>query len=385
MNPSAFGSTALAVPATGWRVADRTFSAAQMAAAERVLAELQVDGADVRLASLGGSLAAGLGHDLSDVDLDVVSDGIQRRHVVVARDGHQVQVNAISTAEIERLVELGSRFVATSINEAEMDLDDRTLTRLVRLTIGRTVYVSGGFAARYAELDRSVVRKLVMSRDALQCAALAEDTLGALRYGDWTTALAASGQVLAYAADCALSAADDLYLAPKFLHRRMSRCAAVAELAAEVWSGISCGPPHGADGDEVSASVTARLLLANFLVGSAMLDGWEQPLRNAGAFSLGTGAVRRDAFHVPMRSSTAVGLVGPDRGFKLSEPMVRLWHALDGRSWDTVLTGLRRHADFRTVDDTEVRAAVDKLVRQGVAAVPGRATVPPMSDASRRR
>jgi hypothetical protein len=352
-----------------WAVPDRGLTAAHMAAADAVLATVFAAGAHIDLAFLGGSLAVGLGHDLSDIDLHIVGTGDRLAGSRVHHHGgFQVQVNPISPDRATRLIDLGRRFTASATERDQIDVDEDTLSELIRLLDGRVLFTAPSFAPVLAQADRDVVRKIMMVRRARAVTALAEDARGALGCGDWRTAYTAATLGLGHAADCLLAGAGDLYVGPKFLHRRLARCAATRDIAGLVWAHY-WQPLSAADGPTLlNRSVEDLLWLAGYLTSHSLLDGWEQPLDVVPPPRRSLGGPVRSPYFSLLRFGDGIGLSGPDCGFKVSEGTARLWLALDGRAVPEVVAGLRDdHPALCALDDSTLTGAIDDLVRRGTA------------------
>lgn len=308
-----------------WRVPDVGMSDEDRIDALAIVTELFPAG-DVAAAYVGGSLAVGLGHAHSDLDVYVVcrQPGPGDRQLLRTR---RVHVNVVGEESARRLADLGSRFVATSADRSQLRLDLPTMSRLVRLATGVVLTVADDWAPVLASVDRTAVRQIVLGRNAIEVVTYAEDAEGALRSGDGYTALTASRLALECAGEAVLAAADDLYVGPKFLPRRLARARATRPLHAELWRLVHRQPVDRPDADRV---VRHRLLAANHLVTTALLDGWTDPLRSA-TLPGGPGpGPLRSPFCAPMRFTNGFALGMSGRGFRVSENLLRLWHSLDG-------------------------------------------------------
>jgi hypothetical protein len=347
-------------------VADRFLDASHLAAARAVLAKV-VDADEVRVAFVGGSLAAGLGHGLSDVDLYVATRSgaalEERGHV---EGGYVVQINPLTGEQFDRVVSICSGFRATATDRWQTQVDENELHSAVRYAIG-TVLAADDSAPPAREEALLTVRRILMTRNAYALASLAEDALGALDIGDQLTALQASLVGLEHAVECVLAGVGDAYVGRKFALRRLARSAALRPLLPEIWAGLRnpAAPPGAAAAERI---VTRRMLLAGHLVASAMLDGWDAAATRIPAVPTGWdgGGPVRSPWVVPVRFADAWGMVGPDVGYRTKQGMVRVWRELDGRSVDEVHRGFAADPALagtrRELLDTAVRQLVERNV-----------------------
>jgi hypothetical protein len=317
-----------------WAIGDVRFAPEQLAAAERIVRD-DLAGR-VGLAFLGGSYAVGLGHATSDVDLYVVGHDLPDHEVVYTNYGVAVHVGSLAGDVVRRLVDLGTEFRCTGAARDQILLDFRTLNALVRLTTGHRLICSPEWSAELAPLRRDVVRQILMTRNANVFAAHAEDVLGALVSGDLFTAAGASAIALEAAAEATLAAADDPYVGPKFLFRRLGRSAVTRDWCPMLWQLLNQAftdwpaDDTTASTDRVRAIAERRLLAGNLLLSWCALAGWEQPLVELPAPPADVSATSRSPYFAPVRFADGWALMGPDDGYAVSEAVVRLWRDTDG-------------------------------------------------------
>lgn len=345
------------------RVADIGFSAEQLAAARRVIAE-QAQVAHVGLAVLSGSLAVGLGHTFSDVDVHIVYLGPPPGITETERDGPPVHVESLTRDSLVRLGQWGAEFRATALDREQLYPAESDLKKLVRLATAFVAESAGTEPELAAHLpNRGVVRQILMSRNACDVAVAAEDAVGAADIGDWYTALAASLSAILHAAEAALAAADDVYYGPKFLFRRMSRTRATSHLVPALWT-LTQAPATVTDADGWARDLVERRLLASsHLLCWSLIDGWESPLDSIPSLpDRETAGPRRRAGYSPMRFADGLSLTGPFKGAEVSEGMLRVWRRLDGGQLsDTLRKLIRDEPVFESVPGTDLTAAVDML------------------------
>jgi hypothetical protein len=353
-----------------WAIPDTGISEAQLRAAARVLDGPLGGPARVALAFIGGSLAVGLGHATSDLDLYVVGDGLPDAERTWTQDGVPVQVNPLDAEKARWLAAMASGFRITAADRAQLAADVKTFSALVRLATGRRLLTSPAWARDLAALSRNAVRQLLMARYASLFSVYAEDVAGALASGDLLTAVGASGLALEAACEAALAAADDVYLGPKFLFRRLARTAATAPWCDRAWR-LTHDSLRAADPEAVRTVVTERLRDGGFLLSRALLDGWAEPLTRVPAPrgpAPGPAGPRRNPYFAPLRFADGWVLPGPDGGYRTSAGLIRLWSYLDGRPQAGLRAAVAAEAaDLAGLTDDEVDAAVGQLAERGLA------------------
>lgn len=350
----------------GW-VADRWLGPAELAVANSVVESIRSE-RGLRLAFVSGSLAAGLGHALSDVDLYVLCDEPRASSRSVRQNGYIVQVNSLGAQQFETARRACSSYCITAADRWQAELEDRTLSLTVRLAIG-TILDQGDVELPDAAVRRQVVRQVLITRAAIDISSLAEDVLGARDIGDLLTELVASRRAVETGLEAVLAAADDLYVSEKFLLRRLARTPATAGLLPACWDLLHdpAWPPHP---DDVRELADRRLALATHLAGRAALDGWRQPLRAVPdvPYPVRAGGPVRSQWFCPIRFGEQWGLAGPDAGYRTTEGVLRIWLALDGRPPERMFDQLRAELPaFGEVERRAFDAGVDGLLAIGAA------------------
>jgi hypothetical protein len=340
---------------------------AHLSAARRVLSRV-LPADRVRLAFVSGSFAAGLGHDMSDIDLYVAADGTTP---VPSRgyreDGFVVQITPLSSPTLDLIASLRAGYTATAKDRGQIELGDSVLRPVLRYSIG-TVLANADPELPTPQHCHRTLRQILMTTNAYLISNLAEDVLGTLRTGDTLTALQASAMALEHTLECALAGAGDIYAGRKFLLRRAARVAALRDVLPTLWE--LWRPP--ASGDGIEELVLRRMLFASHLVAHAMLSGWDSPTDRFPAFTdrRTDGGPTRSPWTMPVRFADSWGMAGPDIGYRVTPGMVRLWHLLDGRP----LSEVRELFAAAPADKAGSRELLDHAVAQLVekkAAVPG--------------
>jgi hypothetical protein len=305
-----------------WEVPDTRLSGAQVLAARHVV---ETELRDVQLAIIGGSLAVGLGNTTSDVNVYVIS--LPPARPVFDHNGIQVTVAALDPAAVRATV------------EPLAAVDAAQLAMIVQLMYGHRLHASSEWAAVVDRLDAGAARKLAMAHHAAEFAALTADCFGALRSGDWFTAVTVSRLALLASAEATLASAGDLYNGPKHLFRRLARTAITAGWCFPLWNlADRAFAPGPATPNQVREIVENRQLTGNLLLAWGMTDGWDEPLKALPephtTLSLGP---RRSPYFVALRSDGLFELAGPRHSYLVSEAVVRLWRRLDGHELDRLV------------------------------------------------
>jgi hypothetical protein len=336
--------------------------------AARAVLDRVIGAANTRLAFVSGSLAVGLGHGMSDVDLYVAQfDGIPAARGY-RQDNFIVQVNPLSAQQVARIAQTCAGYCDTAVLRPQTLMADAELQQSLRYAIGTTLVDKGNCLPSAADSIRTV-RRILMNRNAYGISSFAEDALGALQTRDALTALQASLMVTEFALECALASAGDVYLGRKFQLRRLARVPALRHVRSALWTYLQ-QPDASADLDQAAELVLRRMLLASHLVSCALLGGWDEPLDQLPAFTdrRAEGGPVRSPWVTPVRFSDSWGMSGPVTGYRATAAMIRLWHCLDGRSVDAV------HQRFSDTNSTPIpRERLDAAIAQLVennAAVP---------------
>lgn len=345
-------------------IQDRYFSGRERSAA-LVAATEHGTHACVLGSYLAGSLAVGLGHSSSDIDVYVLVGAFSLRPGRSRRIGeYRVEVKEITVAEVEDLVCLGASYYARTNDRSQTNMPDTKLKRLVDLYVGQELQACEMLGRARAAVSRQALRQLLMSRNAIVAAGWADDAGGSAHYGDWSTALESSAMAVRAAAEVALAATGDIYVAGKFVFRRLARNRGVDWMAMEAWRLAHANVPSdpGATGPWLEI-LRQRLLFANAVVSFCLTRGWQGPITSIAIEDLAswtpcsTRSGRwRSAFFGMLRFSDGIGLSGPVEAFGADEFSARVWSLLDGRCREDVAcrlaqeTGRSQKESLQTVD-----------------------------------
>lgn len=348
-------------------IPDVFLSETHLAAARAVLAKVTSPG-NVRLAFVSGSLAAGLGHGLSDVDLYVaLADGVPALRSY-PEGGCMVQVNPVSAAQLSQIAASCAAYTDTAASRRQIGQPDPDLKRAVRYAIG-TILAERDAGLPGQDDSRRTIRRVLMNRYAYLLSDFAEDTLGAVRVGDWLTALQASLLCVEHGLECALAAAGDIYLGRKFQLRRLARTAATRRVLAAGLGHLRQPALPQSVPDELAGVVVARMLFASHLVASSLLGGWDEPLRQVTPprdRRAGGGPVR-SPWMTAVRFADSWGMAGADTGYRITPAMVRVWHALDGRTAAAVHREFAADPQLSAISRDQLDSAISKLTEKKAA------------------
>lgn len=314
-----------------------TLTDTQVALAQKAL-EKFVEHTPVELAVVSGSIAFGLAHAMSDIDLYVVTEDAPRTAVAVTHIGDvTVQFNRLSRGDLHELAVFATPS-AEPLSRANRRyiVADTICKDAIRLAGGRVIHSTGESGTLLRTFDWDFLARRMMSREAIVATQFLEDLYGALQVRDLDTAVLTSRMLAAQAAEVVLASARDLYVGPKFVGRRLRRWAHLGPLIGQLLEALDLDPE-----DAALTAATARRIqverladrggLAAFAIALAHLDGWSDALRHAPAHLADTcGPLRAPGF-TTMRFDDGIGLAGMDRGFSVSESAARIWLSLDGR------------------------------------------------------
>lgn len=318
----------------------------------------------LRLAYFSGSLAAGLGHTTSDLDVHVVvRDGHALDQHTFVVDGLRVQLTPLPMERLARLAEITREFVATKNDRTQAELDRRVLWDVMRVVSSELVFADDETAGLFHAIDRDVARKILMSNFAHPVARLGEDAVGLAGAGDLHSAYVCGTLALQSGIQVAVAGSGDLYYQEKFLFARIRRTplAAHFHLLWELMYGLG-------DRDPTDDDVVRRFQAANALAASGLLDGWDSPSTEPPSMVVGGPGPTRSPFWSVMRFADSVALAGAGEPLRISPDVARLWVSLNGRPLAEVTDDLR--ARGINVPTDVVYRTVQRLTRAGAVRPP---------------
>ncbi|WP_344646473.1 hypothetical protein, partial [Streptomyces durmitorensis] len=282
--------------------------------------------------------------------------------VVIEHGGVPVHINPVPAGRVRTLLGLTCEYRVTGADRAQIGMELKALNALIRIVTGVPLHIGPEWREPFDAFSFDVVRQINLVRNGNISSAMAEDAYGALAIGDLLTAATASALALESACEAVLAAAGDVYFGPKFHYRRLARTATTAPWLDHVWrlNHRELHPGSGTDEQEMTTVVEQRLWAAGTLMAHGVVEGWDKPLTKLPepAVPHGGGA-RRSAYFTPLRFTDGWALVGPDEGYRVSEAVVRLWRALDGRPLSQLAP------EDVPADITDIEAAVASLAAYG--------------------
>lgn len=332
--------------------------------------------ANVFGAYLGGSLAVGLGHGSSDIDVYVLVDRPSTRPRRSRSIGpFRVEVKEISVDELRSLAATCSRYYARSAERSQTNMPEVRLKQLIDFYVGLDLQKSPYLDSARRDLSPQALRQILMSRHAIVAAGWSDDAGGAAQHGDWATALESSAMAIRAAAEVALAATNDIYIAGKFVFRRLSRNRGLSWMATVAWRLIHVDGVLGAGGPTTSwDALSERLLFANSIVSFSLVRAWERCVPAIAVEDLASWAVDvsasgpwRHPYFGLLRFSDGFGLAGPIDAFRTDPFTASVWSLLDGRSPESLAhrlaseTAMSYRQSLRSVS-----AALECLDRAGL-------------------
>ncbi|MEV6690286.1 nucleotidyltransferase domain-containing protein [Micromonospora sp. NPDC051196] len=312
---------------------------------------------------LTGSIAAGLGHEQSDIDVMLITDQPGQVHELnYNRGGRRIDLLPFALKDFRRVIDLTSAFRATRQDRHQVMLDHVTAMRAARVATGELLWADATAQAELDRIDLVALARMLMVRAAIEAATYTEDAVGCMAIGDWYTALDAAQLALRKACDSVLTAGQDFYISDKFLFRRLARLPQAKSVFDDVWSLVQASPSPATDPKACAATVQNRLLLAGYLVGRALLDGWTGDLPDLTYSPPSAEGPRRSPEFSLMRFADAIALAGPNVGFEVSEPTARLWLALNGRPRAAAIADLAQMFGLDAEAGPTIGLAIDAMI-----------------------
>jgi hypothetical protein len=332
----------------------------------------------VRGILLTGSIAAGLGHGQSDIDVIVVTDSSDRMSALnYIRAGRRIDLLPVGLTELAALVAQGNRFTATRTSRSQVMMEHTRAMTVVRANTAEVMRADDAVRTVLSGIDHAELARILMTRAAIEAATYTEDVAGLVEIGDWYTALDTSELALRKACDVFLTASHDFYISDKFLFRRVFRTPGLARLRDSLWTETHRGLARSESVPTMRAAVHRRLQLASDLVSFALLDGWDEPPVVLAPRSVQPAGPIRCPYFSLLRFADGFALSGPNVGFEVSSAAARAWSMLDGRPVPEVAVEFAETAGVDPADlADDIAAGVAEMVAQGAAYVGSLTDVP---------
>ncbi len=307
----------------------------KLAAAEAVAQEA-AEQPGVECVFLTGSLAAGLGNALSDVDVFVVTSGerpsLPPQHI---RDGTRVDIEVRPVGWLANMANHCAAYTATTDSLQSILRPAVNYETAIRIYYSQVVKESAEYAEALGSLrdNETSLRQLAIGQLLVQGLNAFEDCHGALAENDGDMATFSSREVFFCALQAFLVGCGDMYLGHKWIPAKLARTAAVTEQV-DSWLRLA-GLRENADVvGPVATTVEHRLRVAQALAVAAIVPGWTKPQANEWPYwPSDAPGVRRSAAWFPVRLADAIllGSAGDERRqLKPSEGLLVLWGRIDG-------------------------------------------------------
>lgn len=308
----------------------------------RTIAELlQAEHRDFVL-YLTGSLAAGLGSPLSDLDLVAVVPGEAERRSpdrgFAGAGGFTCDLQTITEERLLAHTHQLSSWQSTASDYGNIFALRRTLYHLTRFRMGQPLAGHERLAVWQQELDQRTYQRAYLTLHIADGATFVRDTAGFLASGDELTAWETSLRAVRSMAEAALGACGDFNYSGKFLLRRITDSVCLTRLAGPLWRTLYTAPN---DPVERAAALLHRRRLSGQLAAYAFLYGWEpgQQIEFTEPPVPRPGTFRRDPDDVVIRAADGAVLVGKHPR-RISVPSGLLWCLCDGdTSVDRIVAG----------------------------------------------
>lgn len=325
----------------------------------------------VRGILMTGSIAAGLGHAQSDIDVIVVTDEPDRMSALnYIRADRRIDLLPVGLAELAALVGQGNRFTATRTSRSQVMMEHTRAMTVVRASTVEVLIADDAVRSVLGGVDHSELARILMTRAAIETATYTEDVAGMVEIGDWYTALDTSELALRKACDVFLTASRDFYISDKFLFRRVFRTPGLADVRDSLWTETHRGLTRSESVPTIRTAVHRRLQLASDLVSSTLLDGWDEPPSVLPPRRVRPAGPVRCPYFSLLRFTDGFALSGPNVGFEISSAGARAWSMLDGRPVPEVAVEFARTAAVEPADVADaIGAGIAEMVAQGAAYV----------------
>jgi len=225
-----------------------------------------------------GSCVEGLAHELSDLDLYVLSPEVYRRGTRLTVDGVALEVTEVGDVQLD--VERWPLNAVRNLARAVSEIDPRGLQRSRPLTLDEITFChrlktgvplwNGPLIDRIRSwFDFRVFQAGMRNRSMQAYENLAEDSLGCLAAGDYATAFAAAESALRFAVGAYLASRGETNPARKWHLRLLLSRPSDDELAGRVWTALNPALPSPRAAREIASYVEKTLDLASDLAALA--------------------------------------------------------------------------------------------------------------------
>jgi len=309
---------------------------------------------------LSGSLVAGLGTSLSDVDVFLIAEneGSARPEQLMV-DGQRIDVEVRTPADLDELVRMFSTVSGTRRSQDALFKADQRFDDVVRLLYSESVQAGPAYTAASAALGghRDRIRRAILAFRQLRCINASEDAAGFLRDGEIDGALLVTHAMLLEAIELYLAGCGDLYLGPKWIWQKLARSGGGLVPQQRLRALLHHVPE---DPRRQAEFVRARLRAVQALMLAALVGGWDTPdAATWPHWGTDEAQVHRNHEWLPLRMDDGTFLIYIDeRQLKASTDALTLWGACDG-SRPMSAVAAEYAAAQGLAPDAEAKEAVD--------------------------
>lgn len=308
---------------------------------------------------LSGSLAAGLGHSLSDIDVHALEPYPDAEDAVFAPSGRRVQVTGVTTIDLELFRQFAGGLQASPSNRGAFYLDQKSLWDLFRLASSRPLFVKPRDEWIFGEPLVDAIRQIQIGTRAHQVARAWSDASGLAASGELPTAIDIAKSASRDTMEMVLSAFGDYYSSPKLFLARAHRFATAWPASAWLEEFLDNPDCDIADTFRTLQTLGAHAQLRGW-VAPCTSDAWVVSSRGGG----NGGEYRRSLDYWLVRGTDSWSLATPStRGFAVKHGMAVLWGCADAGDMDAIEAAYAELGDKRTTADLKV--GLEKLVSMG--------------------
>lgn len=272
-------------------------------------------------ASISGSLAAGLAHNRSDLDIHVVQrvpSPIKAGYTV----GDQfVQLSVHSQEEFSEYAAFLDIEEATPEDRGPFGMSLQTLWPVHRLVIGEILFSDPNVRHVVDRLDKRNLRRLSMGIHAITAARSSDDATGLMESSDLRCAYDVATQALRSACEVSLAATGDFYAAPKFLIARLERSSAHVSVLPAIFEYLRAP-------EFISAECCVNTIhLAQYLIAYSVINSWDEEVASIPA-PVNISAYSRSPQFGLVRYPSAWSLAGGKKSFRVNARFAQTWFDL---------------------------------------------------------
>jgi len=304
---------------------------------------------------LSGSLAVGLGHGRSDVDVHVISESADVVSDLPPRapSGRRIQYEWIDSHRLNALGSIASGVAITIADRAALYMSEKELWDVFRTAVADPLHVLAEHSDLFTETFRSSTRRVIIGSNVHRIGRAADDVAGLLDVGAELAALDTAASAVRCAGEIFLAACGDYYASPKFLVPRLERLTATSNVATALLEAVRS-----------SQSPRQMLSLAQTVSAQAQVLGWTHEIQAEDFRLAESGMYVRSLDWWLMRTDDQWSIAsGSVRGHRTSFEMCALWTAADAGGRAAIASEFERLNPSTTPDLT---AGLARLLEMGL-------------------